>query len=58
MTKQTAAQVAPEATLERMLARQSTQTTEDCLFLDVVVPKKIFDTGISNDGSRGAEVVV
>ncbi|KAI9739023.1 MAG: hypothetical protein M1835_003214, partial [Candelina submexicana] len=36
---------------------QDPRTTEDCLFLDVVVPKQIFDQS-ANRSSRGAPVLV
>ena len=38
---------------------QDPRTTEDCLFLDVIVPKKIFDsTNRQTNATRGSPVLV
>lgn len=39
-------------------AKKDPRTTEDCLFLDVVVPKKIFDRGQNNPSKNLAPVLV
>lgn len=39
-------------------AKQDPRTTEDCLFLDVVVPKKIFDRGQNQTSKKLAPVIV
>lgn len=39
-------------------AQRDPLESEDCLFLDVIVPETVFDQGTSNKSHKGAPVIV
>ncbi|MCJ1311410.1 hypothetical protein MMC25_005081 [Agyrium rufum] len=47
-----------EFALAAGLPKQDPRTTEDCLFLDVIVPQKIFKKSVPASGKGGAPVMV
>lgn len=54
----TLATVTPDVPLNLLKASFPPGMTEDCLFLDVVVPQKIFEGNVSDYSNGGADVVI